>query len=130
MLYVRQKTIPSIPKKRGWRFRTKLELAARLVEWIATLVKNVGKTFWVAVYHLNLWRHTLVELWAWNRGQQELCNRRASPWDDPERRPSHADRRKALRRHILRNELSAITAVWSLPRKILTLAQRLMALAA
>ena len=125
-----QKTIPSIPKKRGWRFRTKLELAARLVEWIATLVKNVGKTFWVAVYHLNLWMHTLVELWAWNRGQQELCNRRASPWEDPERRPSHADRRKALRRHILRNELSAITAVWSLPRKILTLAQRLMALAA
>ena len=30
MLYVRQKTIPTIPRKRRWRFRTKLELAARL----------------------------------------------------------------------------------------------------
>src|SRR5208337_2669716 len=49
MLYVREKTIPTIPKKRGWRFRTKLELAARLVEWIASLVKQAGKTLWVVV---------------------------------------------------------------------------------
>jgi hypothetical protein len=291
MLYVRQKTIPTIPRKRGWRFHTKLELAARLVEWIVPLVKNAGKLLWVvvdggytkepflrpaiatgttvigrlrkdaalrdlpaplrrgqrrgrgrprtygknrislakraghkqgwqtiegtvygktttktyktflatyqpvggvirvvivreerdwfpffstdpqasvveileafadratieqdfhdvkevwgagqqqvrniwtnvAVYHLNLWMHTLVELWAWNRGHAELCDRTNSPWDDPERRPSHADRRKALRKHILRTELSEITAIWSLPRKILGLARRLMALAA
>jgi hypothetical protein len=291
MLYVREKTIPTIPKKRGWRFRTKLELAARLVQWIAALVKQAGKTLWVvtdggytkepylkpvmatgttvigrlrkdaalrdlprplrrgqrrgpgrpptygknnislakraghrqgwqtidctaygetlpktyktflatykptggviravivkeeddwlpffstdphaavveiietvsdrstieqdfhdvkevwgagqqqvrhiwtnvAVYHLNLWMHTLVELWAWNRPHAELCDRSNSPWDDPGRRPSHADRRKALRRHIMQNELSAATAVWLLPRKILRLAQRLMALAA
>jgi hypothetical protein len=291
MLYVRQKTIPTIPKKRGWRFRTKLELAARLVEWMASLGKQAGKTLWavvdggytkrpflkpalatgatiigrlrkdaalrdlprplrrgqrrgpgrpptygknkislakraghrqgwqtidctvyrkttsktyktflatyqpvggairvvivkeehdwfpffssdpnasvveiveafadratieqdfhdvkevwgagqqqvrniwtnVAVYHLNLWMHTLVELWAWNRPHKKLCDRRDSPWDDPERRPSHADRRKALRRHILQSELSAVTALWSLPRKILGLARRLMALVA
>lgn len=291
MLYVREKTIPTIPKRRGWRFRTKLELAARLVQWIAALAKQAGKTLWVvadggytkepylkpviatgttvigrlrkdaalrdlprplprgqrrgpgrpptygknnislakraghrqgwqtidctaygetvtktyktflatyeptggvirvvivkeeddwlplfstdpnatvveiietasnrstieqdfhdvkevwgagqqqvrniwtnvAVYHLNLWMHTLVELWAWNRPHAELCDRSDSPWDDPGRRPSHADRRKALRRHIMQNELSAATAVWSLPRKILRLAQRLMALAA
>ena len=49
LLYVREKTIPTIPKKRGWRFRTKLELAARLVEWIASLVKTAGKTLWVVV---------------------------------------------------------------------------------
>ncbi len=49
LLYVRQKTIPTIPRKRGWRFRTKLELAAHLVEWIATLVKKAGKTLWVVV---------------------------------------------------------------------------------
>ena len=290
MLYVREKTIPTIPKKRGWRFRTKLELAANLVQWIAALVKQAGKTLWVvadggytkepylkpviatgttvigrlrkdaalrdlprplrrgqrrgpgrpptygkntislakraghrqgwlsiectaygetvaktyktflatyeptggvirvvivkeehtwlpffstdpnasvveiieafadratieqdfhdvkevwgagqqqvrniwtnvAVYHLSLWMHTLVELWAWNRPHAELCNRSGSPWDDPGRRPSHADRRKALRRHIMQNELSAAAAIWSLPRKILWLARRLMALA-
>jgi len=290
MLYVRQKTIPTIPKKRNWKFRTKLELAARLLEWMTTLVKKAGKTLWVvvdggysklpfltralaakvvvvgrlrkdaalrdvprplrpgqrrgrgrprkygknkislakragqkrgwqtvdctvygetstktyktflatyrpaggvirvvlvkedhgcfaffctdphatvaeileafadratieqdfhdikevwgagqqqvrniwtnvAVYHLNLWMHTLVELWAWPRHQAALCDRRDSPWDDAERRPSHADRRKALRQLILQNELSAITAAWSLPRKITQLARRLMALA-
>jgi len=291
MLYVRQKTILTIPRERGWRFRTKLELAAHLLEWIATLVKKAGKTLWVvidggytkepflkpaiatgttvigrlrkdaalhdlpaplrpgqrrgrgrppiygknrislakraghkegwqtidctvygktttktyktflatyepvggvirvvivkeehgwfpffstdlnasvveiveafadratieqvfhdikevwgagqqqvrniwtnvAVYHLNLWMHTLTELRAWYRPHNELCDRSDSPWDDPERRPSHADRRKALRRHILQTELSAITTVWSLPPKIIALARRLMALAA
>ena len=83
----------------------------------------------VAVYHLNLWRHTLVELWCWNRPHAELCDRRLSPWDDAERRPSHADRRKALRRHIMEHELSTLAAVRRLPRKILQLSQRLMQLA-
>jgi hypothetical protein len=78
-------------------------------------VRNIWTN--VAAYHLNLWMHTLVELWAWNRPHAELCDRSASPWDDPARRPSHADRRKALRRHILQNELSTITTIWSLPRK-------------
>ena len=49
MLYVRQKTIPTIPKQRGWKFQTKLELAARLVEWIAPIVHMAGKTLWVVV---------------------------------------------------------------------------------
>ena len=289
MLYVREKTIPSIPRWRRWRFRTKLQLAACLVEWIASLAKQAKKTLWVvvdggytkepflkpaiatgatvigrlrkdaalrdlprplrrgqrrgrgrppkygknrislakraghrqgwqtikctaynktvtktfktfpatykpaggviqvvivkedhdwfpffatdpnatveeiiesfadratieqdfhdvkvvwgtgkqqvrniwtnvAVYHLNLWIHTLVELWAWNRPHAELCDRTNSPWDDPQRRPSHADRCKALRRHTVRNELSTVTAVRSLPRKLLRLAQRLTAM--
>ena len=290
MLYVRQKTMPTIPKKRKWKFRTKLELAAKLVQWLAGLVKKAGKTLWVVVdggytklpflkpalaagavvvgrlrkdaalrdlppvlrpgkrrgrgrprkygpnrislakragqkrgwqevtctlynevttklcktflatyrpaggvirvvlvkeargwfalfctnpaasvveileafadratieqdfhdikevwgagqqqvrniwtnvaaYHLNLWMHTQVELWAWHRKRGALGDRNDSPWDDPERRPSHADRRKALRRIILENELSVITVRWSLPRKITLLARRLMALA-
>ncbi len=290
MLYVRRKTIPTIPNERGWKFRTKLELAARLLEWLATLVNTAGKTLWVvvdggytkrpflqramaagavvvgrlrkdaalrdvprpprrgqprargrprkygknrislakraghqrgwqtvactlynqatvktcktflatyrpaggvirvvlvkedhgwfaffctdptatvaeileafadratieqdfhdikevwgagqqqvrniwtnvAVYHLNLWMHTLVELWAWRRRHGSLCDRRDSPWDDADRRPSHANRRKALQRHVLCNELSALTAAWRLPRKILQFAQRLLALA-
>lgn len=290
MLYVRRKTMSTIPIDRGWKFRTKLELAARLLEWLATLVKTARKTLWVvvdggytkrpflqramaagavvvgrlrkdaalrdvprpprrgqprargrprkygknrislakragqkrgwqtiactlynqvtvktcktflatyrpaggvirvvlvkedhgwfaffctdptataaeileafadratieqdfhdikevwgagqqqvrniwtnvAVYHLNLWMHTLVELWAWRRRHDSLCDRRDSPWDDADRRPSHANRRKALQRHVLRNELSALTAVWRLPRKILQFAQRLLALA-
>src|SRR5260221_487556 len=35
---------------RGWgRFATKLQLAARLVEWIVTLLKQAGKTVWLVI---------------------------------------------------------------------------------
>lgn len=91
-------------------------------------VRNIWTN--LAVYNLNLWMHTLTELWAWDRSGNQLVDRSDSPWDDPERRPSHANRRKALRSLIVRNELSTITAAWSLPRKILRLAENLMALAA
>jgi len=62
----------------------------------------------VACYNLNLWMHTLVELWAWNKKAKEICDRSLSPWDWRPRRPSHADRRNALRRACFRNELSAV----------------------
>lgn len=91
-------------------------------------VRNIWTN--VAVYHLNLWMHTLVEFWAWHRSHGELVDRSDSPWDNAARRPSHANRRKALRRHILQNEFLTVTAVWRLPRKILEITQRLMALAA
>ncbi len=91
-------------------------------------VRNIWTN--VAVYNLNLWMHTLVELWAWSKSREQLVDRSDSPWDNADRRPSHANRRKALRRQILRNELSTITHIWSLPRKIIDLAKSLMALAA
>jgi DDE superfamily endonuclease len=91
-------------------------------------VRNIWTN--LAVYHLNLWMHTLVELWSWNRSHDELTDRSLSPWDDADRRPSHADRRKALRQHIVQSELSSLAAAWWLPRKILDLIQRLAALAA
>lgn len=84
----------------------------------------------IGALHLNLWMHTLVEMWAWKKTKKQLCDRSASPWDDPERRPSHADRRKALRRHIMQTHFSSITAVWHLPRKIHQLTKQLFALAA
>jgi hypothetical protein len=91
-------------------------------------VRNIWSN--LAVYNLNLWMHTLVELWAWDKSHTQLCDRSDSPWDDPERRPSHANRRKALRQWIMQHEFSTLAATWWLPRKIIDLAQRLMALAA
>jgi len=91
-------------------------------------VRNIWNN--LASYNLNLWMHTLVELWAWDKSGQQLVDRSDSPWDDTARRPSHANRRKALRALIMRNELSTITTAWSLPRKIIQLAESLMALAA
>ena len=91
-------------------------------------VRNIWTN--LAVYNLNLWMHTLVEIWAWYKSRKQLVDRSDSPWDDALRRPSHANRRKALRAYILRNELSTITDTWSLPPEIIQLAKSLMALAA
>jgi hypothetical protein len=211
MLYVRQKTMPTIPTRRNWRFHTKLELAARLVEWLAKIVKKAGKTLWVVVdggytkmpflqraaaagvvvvgrlrkdaalrdlpprlrpgqrrqrgrpRKYGKHKISLTKRAKQKRGWQSVTgtlynktvaktyktflatyrpaggvirvvlvkesHRRDSPWDDPDRRPSHADRRKALRRLILQTELSAIIAALPLPRKITHLVHRLMALA-
>ena len=59
-------------------------------------VRNIWTN--LAVYNMNLWMHSLLELWAWNRSAKRLADRSDSPWDDAARRPSHANRRKALRR--------------------------------
>jgi len=91
-------------------------------------VRNIWTN--LAVYNLNLWMHTQIELWSWDKSHAELCDRKDSPWDDAERRPSHANRRKALRQQIIRNEFSTLKAAWWLPQKIINLAERLIALAA
>jgi hypothetical protein len=80
-------------------------------------------------YHLNLWMHTLVELWAWNKPKAQICDRRDSPWDDPERHPSHADRRKALQRTILRREYLSLLHCRGAARKLAAFARQLLKLA-
>lgn len=94
--------------------------------------KQQVRNIWcnVAVFNVNLWIHTLVELWAWSLPHDQLCDRSASPWDDPQRRPSHADRRKALRQRIIDNELSRVMVDTPLPRQMLRLAKRLAGFAA
>ena len=64
----------------------------------------------VGAWHLNLWAYTVVELWAWHRPEAELVDRSASPWDNEWRRPSHADRRKAMSREMLRAEIQAASS--------------------
>lgn len=90
-------------------------------------VRNIWTN--VAVFNLNLWVHTLVECWAWHKPAEEICDRRDSPWDDPDRRPSHADRRKALRRQTLHNEYSSLSATHRSSSKIRSLYERLLQLA-
>jgi hypothetical protein len=90
------------------------------------------RNYWanIAAFHVTLWWHTLIELWAWRKPQQELTDRSASPWDDKPRRPSHGDRRNALRRQCLHNEFSRHAAAARIPRKIRELWQRLTKLVA
>ena len=84
----------------------------------------------VACFNLNLWMQTLMECWAWHKPAAEICDRSDSPWDDPDRRPSHADRRKALRRTILHKEYMSLPLAHRLSSKIRALYQTLLQLAA
>jgi hypothetical protein len=91
---------------------------------VRNLWRNIG------CFHLNLWMHTLVELWAWHRPAAQICDRSDSPWDEPSRRPSHGDRRKALRHAWFEHEFSAALAKHKIPRKIAKLLNYLARLAA
>ncbi len=84
----------------------------------------------IAVYHLNLWLCTLIELWSWHRSHDDLCDRSQSPWDDPERRPSHADRRNALRRSCVGAAIQAAGQCQRLAPKFQRLLRRLLKLVA
>jgi hypothetical protein len=77
-------------------------------------VEGVGQVqlrrVWSNVGALNLapWVHTLTEAWAWTRPAESLCDRSDRPWDDADRRPSHADRRRALQRAMLAAEFQRL----------------------
>ena len=84
----------------------------------------------VGAFHICLWTFTMTEAWAWSRSEDELVDRRASPWDDPDRRPSHADKRRAWRRELLAEEIRAVLRPGVTEEEIRAAAERLLALAA
>ena len=84
----------------------------------------------VGAFHLNMWVHTMVELWAWDKRTSVICDRSDSPWDDVERRPSHADRCRALRRAVLSKTFFEISGHSRKNRKIVRQFYKLMKLAA
>ncbi len=84
----------------------------------------------VGALNLSLWVHTLIELWGWSRPVEELSDRSDSPWDDAERRPSHADRRKALQREMLEEEFQQSWGCRPLPHKIRHLLDQVVKLGA
>jgi hypothetical protein len=81
-------------------------------------------------FNLNLWMYSLVEAWAWPKEEEELIDRSASPWDSESRRPSHADKRRALQREILHAEIQAVLSARPTKEDFRALAERLLALAA
>jgi hypothetical protein len=83
----------------------------------------------VGAFHLNLWAVTLVEWWAWRQPAGTLRDRRGSPWDRAARRPSHADRRKALRRAGLDHAFQATGGQASEVRQLRRLARLLLKMA-
>jgi hypothetical protein len=81
-------------------------------------------------FNLNLWLYSLVEAWAWGKSEEKVVDRSASPWDNQPRRPSHADKRKALQREVLQGEIEEALSGRPSKEKIRALTQRLLDLAA
>jgi hypothetical protein len=79
---------------------------------------------------VNLTLYTVVEAWAWPRAEADLVDRGDAPWDAEERRPSHADKRKALQREVLRIEIQALVGDRAERQEFQDLARRLLNLAA
>jgi hypothetical protein len=82
-----------------------------------------------ACFNLNLWMYSLVEVWAWDKEEDEVCDRSASPWDKQPRRPSHADKRKALQREVLRGEIEEVLSGRPSKQEIRALTERLLDMA-
>jgi hypothetical protein len=91
---------------------------------VRNLWSNIG------CWHLNGWLYALVELCSWDADKSALTDRSDRPWDNPDRRPSHADRRRANSREMMQKQFQAALPNGPDKRKLRRLFQHLMALAA
>jgi hypothetical protein len=91
-------------------------------------VRNVWSN--LGCWHLNQWMYTLVELCCWDLDKSELSDRRDRPWDNSDRRPSHADRRRSISREMLGKQFLAALPHGPHHRKLWRLFQDLISLAA
>jgi DDE superfamily endonuclease len=62
-------------------------------------VRNIWSN--IGCWNLIGWLYALVELCCWDIDKSELTDRSDRPWDNPQRRPSHADRRRTIAREML-----------------------------
>jgi hypothetical protein len=67
-------------------------------------VRNVFSN--IACWNMNQWLYTIVELCSWNETAEVLTDRSDRPWDNPSRRPSHADRRRRIVREMLHEQFN------------------------
>ena len=74
-------------------------------------VRNVWSN--IGCWNLNGWVYTLVEVCCWDHDKGQLTDRSDRPWDNPARRPSHADRRRTTAREMLQKPILA-----ALPRTL------------
>jgi hypothetical protein len=91
-------------------------------------VRNIYSN--VGAFNLCCWMYSTIEAWAWERPDAEIVDRSKSPWDDPTRRASHQDKRKALQRLVLRQEIDEALSGAPNPERIRELAEMLLSLAA
>lgn len=104
-------------------FKEVKEVWGAAEQQVRNLEANVG------CFNLNGWMYSVVEAWSWERSEEELVDRSGCPWDDEPRRPSHADKRKALQREVLREEIAALLRGRPTKQQFRALAERLLRLA-
>jgi hypothetical protein len=112
--------------------RFALETAFRDIKEVVGAGQQQVRFVWASIgaFHLCLWTFTMTEAWAWGRSEEEQLDRAESPWDDPARRPSHADKRRAWRRELLAEEIRAVVRPGITEAEIQAIAERLLGLAA
>ena len=91
-------------------------------------VRNLWSS--IGCWQLNQWAYTLVELCCWDVEESQLSDRSDRSWDNKDRRPSHADRRRSISQEMLRKKFLAALPHSPDHRKLWTLFQDLIALAA
>jgi DDE superfamily endonuclease len=84
----------------------------------------------IGCFYVFMWTYTTTEAWAWSRLSEELVDRSESPWDTPLRRPSHADKRRAWRRELLREEIRQVLRPGVTKKEMQAAVERLLVLAA
>jgi hypothetical protein len=116
-----------------WRqYGQAIETAFRDCQEVVGAGQQQVRFVWASLgaFPLCLWTYTMTEAWAWTRAAEDLVDRSGSPWDDPARRPSHADKRRAWRRELLGEELRAVLRPGVTEAEFQAVAERLLSLAA
>lgn len=91
-------------------------------------VRNVWSS--IGCWQLCGWLYAMVELESWNAENEQLVDRSDRPWDNPDRRPSHNDRRRRIARKMLRETFLDDLQTTTDAAKIRDRFERLFALAA
>lgn len=90
-------------------------------------VRNVWSS--VGCWNLCGWLFTMVELECWDETSDQLVDRSDRPWDNPDRRPSHQDRRRRIVRRMLRESFLSDLETYADETKIRNRFEQFLALA-
>jgi hypothetical protein len=94
--------------------------------------KQQVRSVWsnIACWNINGWLFTLIELESWDKELETIVDRSERPWDNPNRRPSHADRRRMIAKQMLRKRFFTALEPELRSRKMESLVRDLLTLAA
>jgi hypothetical protein len=112
--------------------RFSLEITLRDCKEIVRAGRQQVQFGWanIGAFHICLWTFAMTEAWAWNRAEADLVDRKESPWDDPDQRPSHADKRRAWRCELLAENIRVVLCPGVTEEEIQAVAERLLSLTA